>query len=135
MKRFLLAVLIVLAMAGLGCGTLPSTPTSPLPPPPKPPTSAGGEPAIPPGAEQVVALARRDLAQRLKRTETTIQVASMEAVEWSDASLGCPEPGMAYAQVITPGYRLILTANGERHEYHTDQGQRAFYCLGGKRVR
>jgi hypothetical protein len=83
----------------------------------------------------VVALARRDLAQRLKRTEATIQVASIEAVEWSDASLGCPEPGMAYAQVITPGYRLILTANGERHEYHTDQGQRAFYCPGGKRVR
>jgi hypothetical protein len=134
-KRFLLAVLIILAMAGLGCGALPSTPTSPLSPPPKPPTGTAGEAAIPPGAEQVVALARRDLAQRLKRTEATISVASIEAVDWSDASLGCPEPGMVYAQMITPGYRLILVANGERYEYHTDQGQRAFYCPGGKRVR
>ncbi len=134
MKRLLLVVLIVLAV-GLGCGALPATPTSPLSPPSKPPTGASGEAAIPPTAEQVVALAKRDLAQRLKRTEATIQVASIEAVDWSDASLGCPEPGMAYAQVITPGYRLILTANGERYEYHTDQGQRAFYCPGGKRLR
>jgi len=133
-KRLLLVVLIVLAV-GLGCGGLPSTPTSPLSPPPKPPSSTGGEPVIPPTAEQVVALAKRDLSQRLKRTETTIKVASIEAVDWSDASLGCPEPGMAYAQVITPGYRLILTANGARYEYHTDQGQRAFYCPDGKRVR
>jgi len=133
-KRLLLVVLLVLAV-GLGCGALPATPTSPLSPPTKPPTGAGGEPLVPPTAEQVVALARRDLAQRLKRTEATIQVASIEAVDWSDASLGCPEPGMAYAQVITPGYRLILTVNGERHEYHTDQGQRAFYCPGGKRLR
>jgi len=134
-KRFLLAVLIVLAMAGLGCGSLPTTPASPLAPPTKPPTSAGGEAAIPSGAEQVVALAKRDLSQRLKRTEATIQVASIEAVDWSDASLGCPEPGMVYAQVITPGYRLILLADGGRHEYHTDQSQRAFYCPGGKRLR
>ena len=134
MKRLLLVVLLVLA-AGLGCGALPATPTNPLSPPSKPLNGAGGEAAIPPTAEQAVAVAMRDLAQRLKRTEATIQVASIEAVEWSDASLGCPEPGMAYAQVITLGYRLILTVNGERHEYHTDQGQRAFYCPGGKRVR
>jgi len=134
-KRFLLAVLIVLAMAGLGCGPLPTNPTSPLSPPPKSPTGTAGEAAIPAGAEQVVALAKRDLAQRLKRTEATIQVASIEAVDWPDASLGCPEPGMAYAQVITPGYRLILLADGGRHEYHTDLSQRAFYCPGGKRLR
>jgi len=39
---------------------------------------------------------------------------------WSDTSLGCPRPGMFYAQVITPGYLITLEVKGEKYEYHTD---------------
>jgi len=53
-----------------------------------------------------------------------ITIASVEAVEWPDASLGCPELGMVYAQVITPGYRIILTVSGEQYEYHSDNEAR-----------
>ncbi len=42
-------------------------------------------------------------------------------VEWNDTSLGCPMPGMAYAQVITPGFRLVFEYQGQQSEYHTDQ--------------
>ena len=31
---------------------------------------------------------------------------------WSDASLGCPQPDMGYAQVVTPGY-LVLFRDSE----------------------
>src|SRR5262249_21931055 len=31
-------------------------------------------------------------------------IASWTATDWPDSSLGCPEPGHAYAQVLTPGY-------------------------------
>ncbi len=46
---------------------------------------------------------------------------AFEPVEWGDTSLGCPKPDVMYAQVITPGFRLVFEHEGRRHEYHTDQ--------------
>jgi hypothetical protein len=59
-----------------------------------------------------------DLAQRLSIPETEIKVVSVESVEWPDASMGCPQPGMMYAQVISPGYLVILEAGGRSYRYH-----------------
>lgn len=84
--------------------------------------------ALLPGSESAVAAARRDLADRFGVAESQIELAAVEAVEWRDASLGCPEPGRFYAQVITPGYRIVLRAGGEQHEYHSDAGGRVVYC-------
>jgi len=64
--------------------------------------------------------ARDELASRLNLDSADISIVSAEAVEWPDASLGCPEPGQFYAQVITPGYRILLEARGQRYEYHAD---------------
>jgi hypothetical protein len=33
-----------------------------------------------------------------------------------------------YAQVITPGYRVVLEAGGQRYEYHTDTGRFVVLC-------
>jgi hypothetical protein len=76
----------------------------------------------------VVRLAKEDLAQRLGLAVGQIQLVSVEVVEWSDTSLGCPQPGMMYAQVITPGYRVVLEAEGQRYEYHTDTGNYVVLC-------
>ena len=46
---------------------------------------------------------------------------AFEPVEWGDASLGCPKPDLMYAQVITPGFRLVFEYEGQQHEYHTNQ--------------
>lgn len=43
-----------------------------------------------------------------------------EAVLWPDACLGAAEPGEICAQVVTPGYRIIIERGGQRTEYHTD---------------
>lgn len=75
---------------------------------------------IPSDAEKVVLLAKKDLAARLKVPMASISVISVEAVNWSDTSLGFPREGMAYAQVITPGYRIILFAKGMEYEYHSN---------------
>lgn len=76
-----------------------------------------------------VVLARTKLAQELGCDEQAIDVVEFEAVEWRDSSLGCPQPGMMYMQVITPGYRVTLEHNGQRHTLHTDQpGRRAIRC-------
>jgi hypothetical protein len=79
-------------------------------------------------AEQVVRLVREDLAGRLNMAAQGIKLASVEGVEWRNTSLGCPQPGMMYAQVIVPGYRVVLEAEGQRYEYHTDRGRSVVLC-------
>lgn len=80
------------------------------------------------GAEQAIGLARANLAQKLGLMPEAIELLSVEAVEWRDTSLGCPQPGMMYAQVITPGFRVMLAVEGRTYQYHTDQGQVAVSC-------
>ena len=46
---------------------------------------------------------------------------AFDPVESSDTSLGSPTPGLVYAQVITPGFRLVFDYQGQQNEYHTDQ--------------
>jgi hypothetical protein len=67
--------------------------------------------------EQAVALVTEDL---VVRTGAEPILVSAESVEWPDTSLGNPQPGMFYAQVITPGFKIILEAGGAQYEYHTD---------------
>jgi hypothetical protein len=55
-------------------------------------------------------------------------------VEWSDSSIGCPQPGEAYAQVITPGHKISLRVDGRLHFVHEAKG-RAFVCKRRKAVR
>lgn len=71
----------------------------------------------------VVAIA--DMAERLNILAEQVTVVALEEVTWPDASLGLPQPGMMYAQVLAPGYRVTLEAVGRRFEYHTDRNSRA----------
>ena len=59
------------------------------------------------------------LQEELGGQQILIQIVSVERVDWPDSSLGCPEPDMAYAQMITPGYRIVLEHNGQRYEFHS----------------
>ena len=76
----------------------------------------------------LVNIAIQDLAQRLGVGLDEITVVRYEEVIWPDASLGCPQPGMDYAQVITPGYLLILSREAEFYEYHTNLNQDFVLC-------
>jgi hypothetical protein len=72
--------------------------------------------------------AQQDLAKALGIDLADITLVNIQPVEWSDGSLGCPQPGANYLQVITPGYLIMLEAQGKRYEYHTDQRARAVRC-------
>lgn len=115
-------------------GPVPESPLSPVTTPtPVPPerTSPLPNPDVSPvetpsgAAEQVLAAARTRLAEELGVDPSQVEIASVQSVQWSDTSLGCPEPGMAYAQVITPGYRIVLEVDGTAYEVHTDRTARA----------
>ncbi|MFZ3078769.1 MAG: hypothetical protein WA109_03710 [Bellilinea sp.] len=67
-----------------------------------------------------VAAAQQALADLLSIDLASITIVSVTAVDWPDACLGVPIPG-ACAQVITPGYRIILSVSGQSYEFHTNQ--------------
>ena len=72
---------------------------------------------------EVETAARRLLAGELEADEGELKLDGSESVQWSDASLGCPQEGMMYAQVITPGYRLVFYLAGASHAVHTNSGR------------
>lgn len=86
-----------------------------------------GAQAIPQG-QAPLAAAINHLAGQTGLPAEQINLISMEAVDWSDTSLGCPQEGYMYAQVITPGYKIVLEAEGVEYEYHTDQGTNVVLC-------
>jgi hypothetical protein len=74
---------------------------------------------VEPGAvpEAVVTAAVADAADRAGVDPAAVVVVSTEARDFPDGSLGCPEPGMLYTQAITPGYRVVVEADGTRYDY------------------
>ncbi len=74
--------------------------------------------------EEIIALVKADLAFWKGVEIDEIGAPSVEEQTWGDTSLGCPEEGLAYAEVLTPGYRIILAVGGpasiEQFDYRTD---------------
>ena len=84
---------------------------------------------LPPGSEPAVKAAIEDLVSQQIVSASEISVVAVEATDWSDSSLGCPQEGFMYAQVITPGYLILLEAGGETYQYHTNQtGDNVVLC-------
>jgi len=104
-----------LALAGCGAGDPPAPVDVPADTPPeRPPAMADEKMTL---ARQVLA-AKADLAQRLGVSADQIEVVEATEVTWPDTALGCPEPGMMYAQVLTPGALVVLSYGGNEARYH-----------------
>ena len=82
---------------------------------------------VPAEAKSAVDQAKADAAARTGLDASVWTVTRLEAVQWPDAGLGCPKPGEMYAQVLTPGYRIELSAVGRTLEYHSG-GKRVVLC-------
>lgn len=124
MKR-LLFTLTLIGLLAAACGSpgvsdLPTTeptPTQPAPTttPVPPPTSTHIPVDIPPAQRAAV----QALAAALGLSVDQIKLVSIEAVDWPDGCLGVRRVGVLCTQVITPGFRIVLEANGKPYEYHT----------------
>lgn len=143
--RIVFAILLFMLMAG--CGPVndadqpPNVTFSPsIPPPtairPSQTPTVSGDPAVTtptqptpadPVLRSLIDEAKTDLAQRLSLPVEQITLLEAAAVTWPDGSLGCPEEGMAYAQVLSPGYLIRVEAGGQEYEYHASRST-VFYC-------
>ena len=62
-----------------------------------------------------------------------VAIVSAAAVTFSDGGLGCPEPGMAYTQVLVDGYKIVAEAGGTTYDYR-GSGDAFRRCLSGGRA-
>ncbi len=81
-----------------------------------------------PGLQGLLEKAKTDLAQRLSVLPEEIAIVQATSVTWPDGSLGCPQEGMVYAQVLTPGYLIRLQSGDQKFEYHASRGTEVVYC-------
>ena len=126
-----ISLVVLTAVAVAGCGPsqqnedlVPSDPVLP---------SQGDIPSmtqtpIAPEAQGPVDAAKEELALRLSIDVDEIDLVEAKAVVWPDSSLGCPQEGFAYAQVLTPGYLIVLQYGNDRYEYHAGHGPDVIYC-------
>lgn len=124
--RWTLASAVVASLALAGCaapggGPAPATPIGTVVAVPTPAAATPGAGGTPVNENPAVQAAIADLAKQRGADPARISVVTVEAVEWPDAGLGCPQPGRAYAQVITPGYRVTLGLDGQSFRYHTNR--------------
>jgi hypothetical protein len=76
----------------------------------------------------VVRAALAQAASDLGVSPDQLTIIAVEARDWPDSSLGCPQPGRAYSQIVTPGYRLVVQANGRQYDYHTNRTTMIVRC-------
>jgi hypothetical protein len=69
-----------------------------------------------------------ELARHLGIPRERIEVVSDEDVDWSDGSMGCPDPSLNYTQAIVPGYLVVLAVDDTTYRYHGAHGQDPFRC-------
>lgn len=141
-----LGVIALFIASIVSCGPAPASPSdkaavpSPLATvaPITPPESAPGKdknqmsatpnPTSPPTEMAEVTQAKQDLAKRLSGSPDQIELVNFTPVTWPDGSLGCPEPGMMYTQMLVEGYRIQLRSGGRVYEYHGGGTRVPFLC-------
>lgn len=76
-----------------------------------------------------LALAALSQGERANISVNDLQGLEYNQQQFPDASLGCPQPGQMYAQVITPGYQFLLTYNGVVYDYRvSEDGETVILC-------
>ncbi len=88
-------------------------------------------PGVPDPEVKMTQIASQHLADWLGIDIGEVTFVEAIAQDWPDSSLGCPSPDALYAAVITPGYEIILEAEGQSYTYHTDSVEQVVLCIDG----
>jgi hypothetical protein len=79
--------------------------------------------------QAVIDAAVADAAARAGVEPAAVTVVSAEATTFPSGALGCPEPGMMYTDVLTPGYRVVVEAGGVSYDYRaSERGEAVRWC-------
>jgi hypothetical protein len=92
---------------------------------PPPPSAQGADSKT---REEAFRASVKDLAKKTGAPESDIAGVVQEDATWPDSCLGCVKAGETCAQVLTPGYRIVLRVRDATYEYHTNRGDRVRLC-------
>jgi hypothetical protein len=73
----------------------------------------------------------RDLSAQTDVPLDEITFVSAEPMIWPNAGLGCPDPAMAYAEVMVEGLLVTMAAGNREFQYHTGGLDRFVLCRDG----
>ncbi len=82
--------------------------------------------------ESASAIAKQDLAKRLKISENDVEIVSVSDADFPDMTLGAASKGEMSAQMISSGWRITVKANSKNFEYRADKYQIRLYKFDGK---
>ncbi len=78
-------------------------------------------------------MARTELASVLGVATDKIELQRVDPMDWPNSSLGCPEKGMMYLDVITSGFRVEFDVGGKIYHVHTAE-RHAVVCQRATRL-
>ncbi|NEE03017.1 hypothetical protein [Phytoactinopolyspora halotolerans] len=93
------------------------TPTRPVPDLTPAPPTPGERPVTGEVPDTHMDAVIADAVERSGASAEDLTVVRSQAVQWSDGSLGCPEPGQVYTQAIVDGYWVELETDDEHLDY------------------
>jgi len=137
-----LILLAGLLLAGCAAPAAPPTatptPAPTLTPSPAPTETPAAEPTSPPTetatpgpagpSETMVQLSIKYLDDKFNLDPAAATVQTVTPMTWPDAALGCGKPGVLYIQAITPGFQILLEADGHVFTFHTDSDDMVTLC-------
>ncbi|MHB1354660.1 MAG: hypothetical protein ACYCZF_01645 [Anaerolineae bacterium] len=77
-------------------------------------------------AQNLVDLASADLSERYHVRPEEVELLSVVPVTFRDSSLGKPQAGRSYLQVLTPGFQISLRVGDVLYRYHGADGRVVF---------
>jgi len=76
------------------------------------------EGAIPP---EVALEIQNRVSEQLGVPVESMQIETIEKMDWPDGCLGLPEPGETCTQAITPGWLVAFSADGQRYRFRVNE--------------
>jgi hypothetical protein len=73
----------------------------------------------------------RDLNTQADVPLDEISFISAEPMTWPNGGLGCPDPAMAYTEVMVEGLLITMAAGNREFQYHTGGLERFVLCRDG----
>lgn len=111
-------------------GTPAATAVPPTDAPPSAEPTAPGilPPPVSGPSEGVVQMSIEYLHEKFSLDADTVKVNEVTSMTWPDAGLGCPKKGVLYIQALTPGFQILLEADGHVFTFHTNESSIVVLC-------
>jgi hypothetical protein len=134
MRTLIIAVAVALNLtmympSGLGTPNKSMTTPSETPAPTSTPQKSRVESQVP---EAILGPILNEAAKLANVPPQQLVIVRAEAVVWNDGSLGCPEPGMEYAQALINGYWVLIKAAGQTFDFRVGGGGSFRLCPQGR---